>query len=216
MSEGVHTHDHDHDHRPPGDEAGPLSYYQRLELAIRELLIEKSIVTADDVRAGVEDMDGRTPERGARVVARAWSDPSFKERLLADGPAACAELEIDVSPARLTVVENTADVHNVIVCTLCSCYPRPLLGLPPSWYKSSDYRARMVREPRAVLEEFGTVVADEVAVRVHDSTADLRYMVLPLQPDGARGLSEDELVPLVTRDSMIGVTTAASLPADNA
>lgn len=205
MSDTAHTHDH----APPRDEDGPLTHYQRLEIAVRELLIEKGVVTADEIRAGVEDMDGRTPERGARVVARAWTDPSFRERLLADGPAACAELDIDVSPARLTVVENTDDVHNVIVCTLCSCYPRPLLGLPPSWYKSSSYRARMVREPRAVLAEFGTELPDGVSVRVHDSTADLRYMVLPQQPAGTDGMSEPELAGLVTRDSMIGVTRLA-------
>ena len=210
MSETAHDHDHNHNHAPPGDEDGPLSYYQRLEVAVRELLIEKGVLSADEIRAGVEDMDGRTPERGARVVARAWSDPAFKERLMADGPAACAELDIDVSPARLTVVENTGDVHNVIVCTLCSCYPRPLLGLPPSWYKSADYRSRMVREPRAVLAEFGTELAPGVAVRVHDSTADLRYMVLPQQPVGTDELNEAELAELVSRDSMIGVTRASA------
>ena len=210
MTDAAHTHDHDHD--PPKDEAGPLSYYQKLEVAVRELLIEKGVLSADEVRAGVEDMDGRSPERGAQVVARAWSDPAFKERLIANGPEACAELGIDVSPARLTVVENTPDVHNVIVCTLCSCYPRPLLGLPPSWYKSSSYRARAVREPRALLEEFGTVVPDDVAIRVHDSTADLRYMVLPERPAGTGDMSTDELAELVTRDSMIGVT-AARVPA---
>ncbi len=202
MSDATHTHDH----APPREEDGPLSYYQQLEVAVRELLIEKGVITAEEIRAGVEDMDGRTPERGARVVARAWSDDAFRERLLADGPAACAELEIDVSPARLTVVENTDGVHNVIVCTLCSCYPRPLLGIPPSWYKSSSYRARMVREPRAVLEEFGTTVPEGTAVRVHDSTADLRYMVLPRRPPGTDNLGEDELAELVTRDSMIGVS----------
>ena len=212
MTDATHTHDHDHD--PPKDEAGPLSYYQKLEVAVRELLIEKGVLSADEVRAGVEDMDGRSPERGAQVVARAWSDPAFKERLIANGPEACAELGIDVSPARLTVVENTPDVHNVIVCTLCSCYPRPLLGLPPSWYKSSSYRARAVREPRALLEEFGTVVPDDVAIRVHDSTADLRYMVLPERPAGTGDMSTDELAELVTRDSMIGVTAARAPAAD--
>ena len=212
MTDAAHTHDHDHD--PPKDEAGPLSYYQKLEVAVRELLIEKGVLSADEVRAGAEDMDGRSPERGAQVVARAWSDPAFKERLIANGPEACAELGIDVSPARLTVVENTPDVHNVIVCTLCSCYPRPLLGLPPSWYKSSSYRARAVREPRALLEEFGTVVPDDVAIRVHDSTADLRYMVLPERPAGTGDMSTDELAELVTRDSMIGVTAARAPAAD--
>ena len=177
---------------------------------MRDLLIEKGVLSADEIRAGVEDMDGRTPERGARVVARAWSDPAFRERLMTDGPSACAELDIDVSPARLTVAENTDDVHNVIVCTLCSCYPRPLLGLPPSWYKSADYRARMVREPRAVLAEFGTELAPGVTVRVHDSTADLRYMVLPQRPADSEDLNEAELAELVSRDSMIGVTRASA------
>jgi nitrile hydratase len=205
-----HTHDHGDDHAPPSDEDGALTHYQMLEIAMRELLIEKGVITADEVRAGVEEMDGRTPERGARVVARAWLDPDFKERLITDGPAACAELEIDVSPARLTVVENTNDVHNVIVCTLCSCYPRPLLGLPPSWYKSSSYRSRTVREPRVVLEEFGTLIPNDVAVRVHDSTADLRYMVLPQRPTGTENMAEAELAALVTRDSMIGTSVVAA------
>ncbi len=205
MADQNHEHDHDHDHAPPADEGGALSYHQKLEMAVRELLIEKGVVGADEVRAAVEDMDARTPSRGARVVARAWTDPDFKARLLADAPAACRELDIDVSPALLTVTENTPDVHNVIVCTLCSCYPRPLLGLPPSWYKSAPYRSRMVREPRAVLHEFGLDLPSTLAVRVHDSTADLRYMVLPCRPEGTENMNEDELAALVTRDCMIGV-----------
>jgi nitrile hydratase len=140
------------------------------------------------------------------VVARAWVDPAFRERLLADPHAACAELGLDIGGIRIDVVADTEDVHNVIVCTLCSCYPRGLLGLPPDWYKARSYRSRVVREPRAVLEEFGTVIPDEVEVRVHDSSADLRYMVLPLRPAGTDGLGEDELAELVTRDCLIGVT----------
>ncbi|MDJ0933795.1 MAG: nitrile hydratase subunit alpha [Kiloniellales bacterium] len=197
---------HDHDHAPPPDQDGPLSYYQVMETAVRELLIEKGILTADEVRAAVEAMDARSPAIGARVVARAWTDPAFKERLLADGSAACAELGIDMGPTHLVVVENNPQVHNVIVCTLCSCYPRFLLGLPPDWYKARPYRSRVVREPRAVLREFGTEIAEDVEVRVHDSTADMRYMVLPLRPAGTEGWDEARLAELVTRDCMIGVT----------
>ena len=197
---------HDHDHAPPPDQDGPLSYYQVMETAVRELLIEKGILTADEVRAAVEAMDARSPAIGARVVARAWTDPAFKERLLADGSAACAELGVDMGPTHLVVVENSPQVHNVIVCTLCSCYPRFLLGLPPDWYKARPYRSRVVREPRAVLREFGTEIAEDVEVRVHDSTADMRYLVLPLRPAGTEGWDEARLAELVTRDCMIGVT----------
>jgi nitrile hydratase len=177
-----------------------------METAVRELLIEKGMITAEEVRAAVEAMDARTPAQGARVVARAWTDPEFKARLLADGTAACEELGIDMGPTRLVVVESNEAVHNVIVCTLCSCYPRMLLGLPPDWYKSTSYRSRTVREPRAVLTEFGTELPNEVQVRVHDSTADMRYMVLPRRPAGTEDFDEEGLAALVTRDSLIGVT----------
>jgi nitrile hydratase len=150
-------------------------------------------------------MRRRTPERGAKVVARAWVDPAFKQRLLADGPGACESLGIDVPKLRLVVVENTPQVHNAIVCTLCSCYPRMLLGIPPDWYKSRNYRSRMVREPRAVLAEFGLKIPESVQIRVHDSTADMRYMVLPMRPAGTEGWSEERLASIVNRDSMIGV-----------
>src|SRR5947199_2989695 len=163
-----------------------------MEIAVRELLIEKGIVTADAIRSAIEAMDGRTPEQGARVVARAWRDPAFKRRLLDNGTRACQELGIEMGPTRLVVVENTPDVHNLVVCTLCSCYPRMVLGLPPDWYKSRAYRSRAVREPRAVLAEFGTVIADGVAIRVHDSTADMRYLVLPERPAGSDDMSEAE------------------------
>ena len=194
-----------HDHAPPPDQDGPLSYYQVMETAVRELLIEKGILSADEVRAAVEAMDARSPAQGARVVARAWTDPAFKDRLLADGSAACAELGVDMGPTHLVVVENSPQVHNVIVCTLCSCYPRFLLGLPPDWYKARPYRSRVVREPRSVLREFGTEISEDVEVRVHDSTADMRYMVLPLRPAGTEGWDEARLAELVTRDCMIGV-----------
>lgn len=210
MSTHDHHHGHDHDHAHPTlpDTAELLGYYQRMEIAVRELLIEKGIVTADAIRSAIEAMDGRTPEQGARVVARAWRDPAFKRRLLDNGTTACQELGIEMGPTRLVVVENTPDVHNLVVCTLCSCYPRMVLGLPPDWYKSRAYRSRAVREPRAVLAEFGTVIADGVAIRVHDSTADMRYLVLPERPAGSDDMSEAELAGLVTRDSMIGVARA--------
>lgn len=183
----------------------PLSYFQLMEVTLRELLVEKGLVTEEEVRAEVEAMRRRTPERGARVVARAWVDPEFKKRLLADGSRACAELGIDVAALKLVAVENTPQTHNAIVCTLCSCYPRMLLGIPPDWYKSRNYRSRMVREPRAVLKEFGLEINDDIQIRVHDSTADMRYMVLPMRPAGTDGWTEERLATLVDRDSMIGV-----------
>jgi len=183
----------------------PLTYFQLMEISLRELLVEKGVVSEPQIEATVEDMRSRGPERGARVVARAWTDPGYKRRLLADGTAACEELGLDVPALRLIVMQNTPEVHNVIVCTLCSCYPRMLLGLPPDWYKSRNYRSRVVREPRAVLAEFGTAIPDHVAIRVHDSTADMRYMVLPMRPAGTEGWNEERLAALVTRDSMIGV-----------
>ncbi|MEW5863773.1 MAG: nitrile hydratase subunit alpha [Pseudomonadota bacterium] len=176
-----------------------------MEASLRELLVEKGVLTDAEVNAAVEDMRRRGPDRGARVVARAWTDPAFKARLLADGTRACEELGLEVPALRLVVVENTPEVHNAIVCTLCSCYPRMLLGLPPDWYKSREYRSRMVREPRAVLAEFGLVLPDSVRIRVHDSTADMRYMVLPMRPAGTEGWSEERLASIVTRDCMIGV-----------
>jgi nitrile hydratase len=143
-------------------------------------------------------------------VARAWTDPAYKARLLADGRAGVSEMGIDPGDTHLIVVENTEDTHNVIVCTLCSCYPRQIIGLPPSWYKSREYRARVVREPRAVLAEFGTELSDRVEVRVHDSTADMRYLVLPMRPAGSAGMSSEQLAELVTRDCMIGVAVPKS------
>ena len=183
----------------------PLSYFQLMEISLRELLVEKGIVTDEQVDATVEDMRNRTPERGAKVVARAWVDAGFKQRLLENGTKACEELGLDVPALKLLAVENTPQVHNAIVCTLCSCYPRMLLGIPPEWYKSRNYRSRMVREPRAVLAEFGLQIPEATQIRVHDSTADMRYIVLPMRPAGTEGWSEERLATLVNRDSMIGV-----------
>ena len=188
----------------------PLTYFQLMEVSLRELLVEKGLLTEEQIRREVEDMRARTPERGAKVVARAWIDDSFRKRLLENGTKACEELGLDVPALKLVVVENTPQVHNVIVCTLCSCYPRMLLGIPPDWYKSRAYRSRMVREPREVLKEFGLNIPLEVQVRVHDSTADMRYLVLHMRPAGTEGLSEERLAALVTRDSMIGVSAPKS------
>jgi nitrile hydratase len=198
-----HDHPHPHPTRPDADDA--LSYYQVMEIAVRELLVDKGVLSADDVRRQVENMDSRTPARGAAVVARAWSDAAFKARLLGEGNAALEDIGLERGPYKLVVVENTPAVHNVVVCTLCSCYPRWLLGLPPDWYKSRSYRSRTVREPRAVLREFGLELPDDVTVRVHDSTADMRYLVLPARPAGTHGWSEERLASIVTRDCMIGV-----------
>jgi len=203
-------HDHDHPHATLPDAAEKLTYYQTMEVAVRELLIDKRILTADEVRRQIEDMDGRNAGLGARMVARAWLDPDYKKRMLTDGNAAAEEVGLDHGAYKLVVVENTRDVHNVIVCTLCSCYPRWLLGLPPDWYKSRNYRSRVVREPRTVLREFGLELAGEITVRVHDSNADMRYLVLPLRPAGTDGWSEPELAALATRDSMIGIALADS------
>jgi nitrile hydratase subunit alpha len=183
----------------------PLTYFQLMEISLRELLVEKGIVTESEVAGEVEAMRKRGFERGARVVARAWVDAEYKKRLLADGTKACEELGLEIPALKLLALENTPAVHNAIVCTLCSCYPRMLLGIPPEWYKSRNYRSRMVREPRAVLAEFGLHLPEDVAIRVHDSTADMRYLVLPMRPAGTEGWSEERLAGLVSRDSMIGV-----------
>jgi nitrile hydratase len=223
----MHDHDHDHDdhddddhghghahpHAPPqkDHDAGPAGAYEVLEEAIRSLLIEKGVLTGQEIAAQVDLMDSRSPALGAKVVARAWADPAFKRRLLKDARAALAELGIDIGTlAEFRTVENTAKVHNVIVCTLCSCYPKMLLGVPPAWYKSLAYRSRTVVDPRGVLAEFGVELPKGVEVRVHDSTADLRYIVLPMRPKGTRDWSEEQLAALVTRDSMIGTALPAA------
>jgi len=218
--EHEHSHgtDHGHHHGPfqKDHDTGPAGAYEVLEEAIRSLLIEKGVLTAQEIAAQVDLMDSRTPALGAKVVARAWVDPGFKRRLLTDTRAALSELGIDIGTlAEFCTVENTPKVHNVIVCTLCSCYPKMLLGIPPAWYKSLAYRSRTVVDPRGVLADFGVELPKDVEVRVHDSTADLRYIVLPMRPKGTRGWTEAELARLVTRDSMIGtaVVAAPSKPA---
>ncbi len=203
-----HMHDHsDHSEHAAIENNEQPGYYEILEIAIRELLIERELITADEVRHQIEVLDSRSPILGSRLVARAWVDPAFKARLLADGNAAAEEMGISMyDDTTFTVLENTETVHNLIVCTLCSCYPRPVLGLPPDWYKSKPYRSRAVREPRAVLEEFGTRIPEHVEVRVNDSTSNLRYLVLPLRPKGTEHYTEEQLVKLATRDTMIGVS----------
>ncbi len=181
--------------------------YALISQAMQDIMIERGVFSADDVRAMIERIDmNSTGALGARVVARAWSDPAYRERLLDDGSAACRELGIDVGELELIAVENLPGIHNVVVCTLCSCYPRQLLGMPPHWYKSRDYRSRCVIEPRTVLREFGTDLADDITIRVHDSNADMRYIVIPMRPHGTDGWDDERLTGLVTRDCMIGVS----------
>jgi nitrile hydratase alpha subunit len=202
-------HDHtDHDHTAVADTGtAKPGYYEIMETAVRELLVEKQLISADEIRRMLEVMDSRTPTLGAKLVARAWVDPAFRADLLADGRAACEKLGISFfEGTQLIVLENTDKVHNIIVCTLCSCYPREILGLPPDWYKLKPYRARAVTEPRAVLAEFGTVIPDYIEVRVSDSTAMVRYLVLPQRPPHTESFTEDDLASLVTCDAMIGVT----------
>jgi nitrile hydratase len=204
------SHDHDHDKTFQPDHPEPTSDAARIGLALRELLIEHGYYTPAEEQAVIAAMQGASPENGGRIVARAWTDAAFRQRLLADGGETIKELGFDLSPMEFTVMENTDSVHHVIVCTLCSCYPRALLGMSPAWYKSRNYRARVVREPRAVLGEFGVDLDDGIEVRVHDSTAELRYMVLPQRPAGTEGWDVDRLAALVTRDSLIG--TQRDLP----
>jgi nitrile hydratase len=195
---------HDHSTTFQPDHPEPTSDAARVGLALRELLIEGGHYTAEEERDVIAAMQGASPENGAKIVARAWTDSGYRARLLDDGKAAIKELGFDLDPYEFTVMENTDGIHNVIVCTLCSCYPRALLGMSPAWYKSGSYRARIVREPRKVLAEFGIELGDDVEVRVHDSTAELRYMVLPQRPAGTEDWSEERLAGLVTRDSLIG------------
>jgi nitrile hydratase subunit alpha len=199
-----HDHDHGHPHAAP---ASPLA--ERVK-SLEALLVAKKLVDPDALNALIDTYEHKVgPRNGAKVVARAWVDPAYKERLLRDATAAIAEFGFTGRQGEhMVVVENTPTVHNMVVCTLCSCYPWPVLGLPPVWYKSAPYRSRAVLDPRGVLREFGTVIGDEVEVRVWDSTAELRYLVLPERPAGTEGFSEEQLSELVTRDSMIGVTRA--------
>jgi nitrile hydratase len=202
MSEHDHSHDHSRTFQP--DHPEPTTDAAMVGLALRELLIEAGHYTPEEEQQVIAGMQGASPENGGKIVARAWTDPGYKARLLENGAAAIRELGFDLEPYEFTVMENSDDRHNVIVCTLCSCYPRALLGMSPAWYKSKSYRARVVREPRSVLKEFGVELTDEVGVRVHDSTAELRYMVLPQRPAGTEDWTEEKLAKLVTRDSLIG------------
>lgn len=220
-----HDHDHqhgsdhdeaDHPHRPAADDAPAPRGARLLEQALRELLIDKDVFTAQMIHRQIDLMDSRNPALGAKMVARAWIDPDFRQGLIAQ-PLATIERATGIPMVvagmpELRIVENEPDVHNVVVCTLCSCYPRMLLGIPPAWYKTTDYRARIVREPRKVLAEFGLVLDEATELRVHDSTADLRYLVLPERPAGTAAWDEDALASIVTRDCMIGTalpTTSA-------
>jgi nitrile hydratase len=203
---GDHTHDHD-DHAPINEhDDGPPSEYELMSRAMQEILEAKGVITASQVTRRMEQFEEDFPYRGSRLIARAWTDPQFRQRLLDDGKAACAEMGVDLEVDRLIAVENTPEVHNLIVCTLCSCYPRALLGMPPTWYKSRNYRSRVVFEPRAVLKEFGTELGANVTVRVHDSNADMRYVVIPMRPESTEGWSEEQLADILTRDTLVGVT----------
>ena len=209
MSWRGHEHEHEHEHDPI-DRADEPPAATRVR-ALEELLVEKGVITRDDVRARVDWLVSRTPADGARLVARAWIDEDFKRRLLDDARVAAIELGLDPGEApQVVALENTANVHHMVVCTLCSCYPKALLGPPPDWYKSLPYRSRAVSDPRGVLREFGLTLADEVEVRVVDSTADIRYLVVPQRPAGTGSLGEDELATLVTRDAMVGVAQPAT------
>ncbi len=202
MNSSVHTHQNDE-----GSSDYTPGYYEILERSLAELLVEKGLIGASDIRRQLEVLDSRNPALGARVVAKAWLDSDFKARLLANGRKACEEVGItSYEDTELIVLENTAKVHHLMVCTLCSCYPRAVMGLPPDWYKLKPYRARAVKEPRALLREFGTIIPDDVEIRVSDATALVRYLVLPRRPVGSDGFTEEQLAALVTRDAMIGVT----------
>ena len=204
-------HDHHHHHHDDHGQEPPSDMALRVK-ALESLLVEKGLVDPAALDAIIETYEHKVgPRNGARVVARAWSDPAYKARLMADATAAIAELDYGGRQGEhMVVVENTDAVHNLVVCTLCSCYPWPVLGLPPVWYKSSPYRSRAVIDPRGVLAEFGLTLTDQVEVRVWDSTAEIRYLVLPQRPAGTEGLDEEALANLVSRDSMIGVALAGA------
>ena len=206
MNADDHDHDHDHDYHAPTreDDDLELTEAEARFLALKSLLIEQGVMSADEIRARMEFNERGSPHQAARMIAKAWVDPAYKERMLADTKAAAAELGIEATEAALVTIENTPERHNMVVCTLCSCYPRSLLGEPPAFYVSKAYRSRAVREPRKVLREFGVDISDDVDIAVHDSNADLRYVIMPMRPAGSEGLSEDALAALITRDSVVG------------
>jgi nitrile hydratase len=205
------THDHAHDdHRPTReDDDELLTEGEARFLALKGLLIDQGVIAADEIRARMEFNERGSPHQAARMIARAWLDPAFKARMLADTKAAALEMGIETTEAELVTIENTPERHNMVVCTLCSCYPRSLLGEPPAFYVSKAYRSRAVREPRKVLREFGVEIPEHVDIAVHDSNADLRYVVMPMRPAGSDGLSEDELAALITRDCVVGCALPA-------
>lgn len=208
MSENTHTHFHTHDEHEAlvvEDDAGNLEGQIIID-ALQSVLIQRGLLTTPEVSKEIEKLESPGVYLGAKIVARAWTDPDYKARLLQNGKQAIGEIGIAVGEAQIIVVENTPQIHNLVTCTLCSCYPRSILGQPPSWYISKAYRARTVREPRKVLGEFGTDLPEDVTLIVHDSNADMRYLVLPGPPVNALSLSETELESLVTRDRLIGVT----------
>jgi len=203
--------DHGHEHGQEGGGHGPQASleFEIIETAMRELLLEKGVITAEAFQAQIDSDARKTPENGARMVARFWSDSAYRERALADGKAAAAELGLDMNVAPgLVILENTPTLQHVVVCTLCSCSPTFVNGPPPAWYKGPTYRKRVVRDPRGVLEEFGTVLPKDVEVRVIDTTTETRYLVIPVRPEGSEGMSEEELMALVPRDAMFGVMQA--------
>lgn len=204
--------DHDHHGKPiKEDETGEgPNQHHLMNLAMQELLQDQNLITADDIRSKIEKFEDDYPNRGAKVVARAWTDADFMKRLLEDANPVIEDMGIDLEHAsRIIAIENTAEVHNVIVCTLCSCYPRTLLGQPPTWYKSRSYRSRVIFEPRAVLKEFGTEIDDNVVIRTHDSNADMRYIVIPMRPGGTDNWSQEQLEAIISRDSLVGITVLA-------
>jgi len=201
-----HGHENGHSH---GENA---EYYSKRAQAMQALLIEKGVCTLDDILTMADKIDSRSPEDGAKILAHAWVDPEYKKRLLANAEAAFLELGYDLpeTSPKITVLENTDDVHNMAVCTLCSCFPRAIIGRPPAWYKELSYRSKVVVDPRGVLQEFGTVLDKAVQVRVIDSSADYRYLILPSRPAGTEDMTEEELAKLITQESMIGVGLALS------
>ena len=204
--------DHDHHGKPiKEDETGEgPNQHHLMNLAMQELLQDQNLITADDIRSKIEKFEDDYPNRGAKVVARAWTDADFMKRLLEDANPVIEDMGIDLEHAsRIIAIENTAEVHNVIVCTLCSCYPRTLMGQPPTWYKSRSYRSRVIFEPRAVLKEFGTEIDDNVVIRTHDSNADMRYIVIPMRPGGTDDWSQEQLEAIISRDSLVGITVLA-------
>ena len=201
-----HGHENGHSHGENSE------YYSKRAQAMQALLIEKGVCTLDDILTMADKIDSRSPEDGAKILAHAWVDPDYKKRLLANAEAAFLELGYDLpeTSPKITVLENTDDVHNMAVCTLCSCFPRAIIGRPPAWYKELSYRSKVVVDPRGVLQEFGTVLDEATQVRVIDSSADYRYLILPNRPAGTENMTEEELAKLITQESMIGVGLALS------